>query len=745
MTDLWAGKSAHPAPPRPPQEGDDLWAGRGERRPSRLGPGRRTQLVARVVLVALLIGTPVVLGSVALDLFTVRGSLQDTQAALGGLRTSLAEVDLEGGEARLITAREGIEDASRRSGRVTWSIAARAPVIGSSVAVTREVVEVAASAVEVASVAVAEGRELVGDGVELEVVDGQADLEPILRAQDVLATLPTERLVAARDALSTPREGWLPTAIRDGRQDVLALADETVGTIEAGEALTAALPPFLGVGEARSYFVGLQTSAELRGSGGLIGYWGVLSVDEGRVRFGDTEDYDAFDDTGAPEGEPRTSRVGTIGLSMTNPPEVDPAYYARYGFAAGARSFPNVNLDPDLPTTAKAILDLFALQTGQRLDGVILLDPIGLEALLGSTGPSLPLPEDLQATLGLEQELPVDGFARFVTVDLYETLGFGRSEERKDALRRIGDAAFDEIFDGRWESGAMARAVVQAAAERHLQVFTSDDAVQDAFRDVGVTGDLVAPPGVDLFALTANNVIGGKQDVHLGYETTLDIALDDVRRGEDGELTAARGVEFTATVDNPLPTSGMDTYIIGSCYLPERVNRCFEGNPGENRTWFSFWSSPLLQVDGFESDDGTRPNALGATFRDLRVVDHLQLTPPQSRSSFGLTGEGRVALRRTAGSVAYEFRWWRQSKASPDLLDVRVSPPAGWAIVDIEVIGGGSGRGMGVHGEGEELVAEVAGGVARLRGTVTADTRLIVHLGAPGGGPPSAAEAVTAR
>jgi hypothetical protein len=726
VSDLWAGKTEESS--RPCEPPDELWAGREGPCPRRLGPGRRTQLAARIGLVVIVIGGPLVLGWVGLDLLVVRSSLQETQGALRDLRTSVGEVDLIRSQDALAVAEREIGDASRRSRRFTWAIASFVPVVGPTVQVTREVVDVAAASVDVASIAVRDGRQLVGEGVEVRVVDGQVDLRPLLQAQTLLASLPLERLVAARDALAEPRTTWVPDVVRDGRAEVLDLADDAIGTIERAEALTTALPGFLGVDGPRAYFVGLQTSAELRGTGGMVGYWGVLSVADGRVSFGDSEDYDPFDDAGPPQGETRTERVASIGLSPTNPPDTDPAYYARYGFAAGARSFPNINLDPDLPTTAKAMLDLFEHQTGQRLDGVVLLDPVGLQGLLESTGSTLPLSDELEQLLGFERGMPIDSFAQYVTFDLYESLGFGRSGERKDALRGLGDAAFEVIFDGRWESGPMARAVVAASTQRNLQIFTVDEDVQAAFRDVGATGELAAPPGADLFALTANNIVGGKQDVHLGHEVSFDIALDDVRTTDDGELSVARRVGFTATVDNPLPSSGMDDYIIGNCYVPSRVNRCFDGEPGDNRSWFSLWASPVLQVTDFRSDDGTAPNSLDATFRNLRVIDHLQLTPAQRRSSFGFEGDGRAPLRDAETTLVYEFLWWRQAKATPDLLEVRVTPPADWAVARVEVVGGGSGRGMGVHGEGEELTAEVVDGVATLRGTVTADTRLRVHL-----------------
>jgi hypothetical protein len=728
VSDIWSGRSSDGGAVSEADPEDVLWAGRGTPPPTRTGPTLPARIAARVALVLLLFGLPATVVWVGLDLLSVRSSLLASEAALRDVRASIGQVDVTAGAEGLELAREEIAEASRRSRRPSWTLASTFPVMGPTVEVTRDVVEVAAAAVDVAGAVVADGRELVGDGVQVEIVDGQLDLATLERTQEMIAALPIDRLVAARDALAQPGVAWLPEPIVAGRRDVLSLAEDTLGTIDRADALTEALPSLLGADGPRSYFVGLQTSAELRGTGGLIGFWGVMSVDDGQVRFGATEDYDPFDDAADPSGETRTSRINTIGLSERNPPNVDPAYYARYGFAAGARSFPNINLDPDLPTTAKAILDLYELQTGERLDGVVLLDPVGLEGLLRSTGEAVPLPDDVAGDLGVDGQLPVDGFARYITADIYETLGFDRSDDRNDALRAIGDAAFALVFDGRWDGQGMARAIVEASSERHLQVFTSYDETQSALREVGVTGDLDPPTTADLFAVTANNAVGGKQDVHLGHEMRLELALDDVRRNAAGDLSAVREVSLTTTVHNPLPTSGLDDYVIGSCYVPGQVSRCFDGQPGENRTWFSVWGSPLLEVSSFESDGGSAPNTLGATFRDLRVIDHLHVTPSEATSSFVVDGSGRTPLRQDVDSVVYEVLWWRQSKAIPDLLHVDVAPPDGWAIDRVEVVGGGSGRGMGVHGGGQELVAEVREGTARLRGTVTADTRLLVHL-----------------
>jgi hypothetical protein len=690
--------------------------------------GPSLQVLARMVLAAVLIGGPIAGVTVALDLFTVRASLQEARTAMGEVRGSLGDIDIDEAAAALEVANTELDEARRRSSRPTWSVASVVPFVGPSIDITRDVVEVAGAAVDMATIVVEDAGELLTDGLEVAIVNGRIDLASVTRAREVVGSLPIDRLRDARETLATPRDTWAPQVVRQGRADTLQLADETLATAASARALTSALPGFLGADGPRRYFVGFQTSAELRGTGGLIGFWGVLGIDEGSIAFGESEVHDPVDDAADPDAASGVQRVNALGLSYDNPPGADREYLARYATSAGARSFPNINLDPDLPTTSKAILDLYELRTGERLDGVLLLDPPGLESLLQATGSHLPLSGELSRTLGLDDGLPTERFTEVVTSDIYDTLGSARKDERKEALREIGDAAFAQVFSGGWEGPAMVRAVADAAAQRHLQLAMEDVQVHAAFEKIGVTGSLELPPDADLFAVVANNVGGGKQDVHLGHEFDLDIRLGDVRRGDDGSLSAARDATLQVTVDNPLPTSGLDEYVIGNCHVPGRADRCFEGEIGTNRTWFSLWASPDTRVVDFRSDDGSSPGAFSKTFRGLRVVDHFHTTASRERAAFAYETDGRVPLRLETESVVYELSWWRQAKAVPDLLDVRVQAPDGWEIDRVEVVGGGHGRGSGVHGSGVEVEAAVRDGIARLRGTVTADMRLVLHL-----------------
>jgi hypothetical protein len=273
----------------------------------------------------------------------------------------------------------------------------------------------------------------------------------------------------------------------------------------------------------------------------------------------------------------------------------------------------------------------------------------------------------------------------------------------------------------------MARSLTGASVDRHLQVFSEDDREQEAFVEVGVGGALDLPPDADLLAVTANNAVGGKQDVHLGNTVEAMIRLEDIGQAADGTITAARTADIEVTVDNPLPASGLDEYIIGNCVRDDGTIGCFEGPPGWNWTWFSTWMPGTTGVAAASSDNGEEVTGV-SDYRGFTVVDQFQATAPESSSSFELTTIGPVPLQVAETAFVYELQWWRQSKAIPDLLDIVVQAPEGWKVDAVEVVGGGTGRGAGVHGGGQELRADVQGAAARLSGTVTAHTKLRVSL-----------------
>ena len=702
-----------------------------------LGASRRWLLVLVVLLpVVVLVGA----GVVAADVLTVRASLTDARGEVREARSALAEIDVDAAQRSLANARAELADAQARTTSRRWSLATYTPLAGPSFRVTREVAAVADVATELGELVVAEGAELLAADLGAQVRSGVIDLEPLLALRRMLDTLPIERLEEGRDRLAEPPSGWIPPQLRDARLETLELADETLTTLRGADAVTRALPGFLGAEEPRRYFVAMQTPAELRGTGGMIGYWGILAVDGGALTFGHSEALDAQDALQGGDADPAPGRIRSLHGPLDVTVDADPQFASRYGPYQATSFFPNVNLDPHVPAAARVILDLVALRTDQHLDGVILLDPIGLQSLLQVTGDRLPLPGDLAETFGREAELATDEFADLVTTEVYEVLGAGHSAARKSALQQLGDAALHQVFEGSWEPRGMLAALAEARTERHLQLFSESPDEQAAFADLGADGAMPASTGSgsgagagsgsgsDLLAVTANNAVGGKQDVHLGHGFDVDVRLDDVRRADDGALSAARRAEVHTNLDNPLPASGMDEYVIGNCVREDGTVGCFEGPPGWNWTWFTAWLPEGSRITSTTGEGPADPPAHFGRHRGFEAVDRHHATPPGERRGFSVAYEGRAPLVLDEALVVYEWSWWRQSKAIPDHLDVRIHPPAGWQVDEVEVVGGGAGTGMGVHGDGEELRSSLDGGAAHLQGTVTGHLRLRVHL-----------------
>jgi hypothetical protein len=88
----------------------------------------------------------------------------------------------------------------------------------------------------------------------------------------------------------------------------------------------------------------------------------------------------------------------------------------------------------------------------------------------------------------------------------------------------------------------------------------------------------------------------------------------------------------------------------------------------------------------------------------------------------------RIPADWDGSHLTYGLTIWRQAKGIPDGLDVTVRPPSGWRIVETTFGGGGQPGGLGPGAPGSPLEVNVEDGNARLRGSATADTRLVVRL-----------------
>ncbi|MDH3704667.1 MAG: DUF4012 domain-containing protein, partial [Acidimicrobiia bacterium] len=209
-------------------------------------------------------------------------------------------------------------------------------------------------------------------------------------------------------------------------------------------------------------------------------------------------------------------------------------------------------------------------------DGVLAVDPLGLEALLAFTGP-VPVP-------GTEQVLNERNASSWLLTDQYEA--FADDERRQQALADTAGAVFEAVLTADFPSIGAARDVLgSAVASDRLVGWT--DGPEQFFAVSGLDGAFPTRESVegDFLAVSHQNSAQNKIDVYLQrtVEYRASVAPDS------GEVVAT----VTVTLENTAPTTGLAPSVIGSNDqgLP----------PGTNRQYLSVYSPHLItgaRVDG---------------------------------------------------------------------------------------------------------------------------------------------------
>ncbi|GAC1540183.1 MAG: hypothetical protein NVS3B12_26910 [Acidimicrobiales bacterium] len=414
------------------------------------------------------------------------------------------------------------------------------------------------------------------------------------------------------------------------RSDALAIkVDRVRSQIDALRNVVKLLPALLGGAGTRRYFLGVQTPAELRGSGGVMGNFGELTVTDGRVRL---------------------SRFGRVGELMPTGPSrtlvgLD-EYQRRYRNFDPTLFVGNATVSPDFPTVARALMQLYPQSGGEAVDGVVMLDPDGFAALLAITGPvtvpSWPVPLDSSnaATILLH-----DQYAAIVDVP-----------QRADFLSQTARALFDELTTSSLPTTQrLIDAIGPAVQTKRIMVFSAKPDEEALLDRLGVAGALPAVRG-DFLSVVGQNGGSNKIDWYL-HRTIVDRVTFD-------PTTGATAASVDVTLTNGAPTAGQPPYVIGPLGSPPAPPI----NAGDNRMFISVYSP--LALESFKVD-GKDVVAARATELGRNVYTVLITIPSGRQSHLHLELSGRLP----AGSYFTDVA--SQPMVHPDRLDFELQPVNG--------------------------------------------------------------------
>ncbi|WP_171074404.1 DUF4012 domain-containing protein [Nonomuraea basaltis] len=524
---------------------------------------------------------------------SVRGHLQATEDALVRLRAS----DPAGAAGSLADAQRHAEEARRLTNGQDWALIGRIPPVEDGATTVRGL---AAAAADLTGVL----RDVHGVVAKLITVKGlsmdnvetlPASLEsatPVLRDAARRIELIRSRLAATPadtglDALDQARA----TALRelDQLQGWLAVANDAAVNDTA-----ALLPEMLGYHGQRRYFLAFQTNAEARGTGGLVGAFGILKADRGHLSI-----------------ERLSSNNDLVGGSV-QVADHGPDFRGRYGPSATSL-MSNSNLSPHFPYAAKTWTALWERQTGERLDGAIATDPVALSHLLKVIGP---------VTLPSGEKVTAEN-----VVDLTEREAYVRYPDplaRKKYLIAIASTVSKAITQSHPDPLALISALSQMVDERRIQIWSRRNSEQRRLAATPLGGVLPQKPGPFAGLLVINSA-GTKLDYYL--DRSLHYELGPCR--SDG----MRATKVRIQLSNNVPEGNLPKYVADRLDYPKDPRPV-----GSNLLWVSFYAAVGAKADALHVDG--RPAKLIKQFERSHPVysSVLDFNPKQSRTlEFNLT------------------------------------------------------------------------------------------------------------
>jgi hypothetical protein len=395
----------------------------------------------------------------------------------------------------------------------------------------------------------------------------------------------------------------------------------------------------------RRYLVLGGNNAEMR-STGIATTSGVATIDNGTVKVGDFLD------------------AGKTGINKPGVPLPD-GWNWLFGYLDPDIAYSNLVASPNFPLTGETAAAISARNVFGPVDGVIYVDTIALQHLLGVVGP-----------------VTVDGVtydgtnaARILINENYLHYSSDERDVRREAQGRVAKAIFDAMNTRHVPLVKLAAALQDLTAQRHLFAWSSNADEEKLWSDVGASGE--RSPN-DLM-VAAEELGTSKLDYYVTEQVHMTVA----------PAPGGRRVKLSVTLTNPSRTTS-SPYIDGGSifakpgeygvylvvYLPRDTVDIDNSDP----TWTSWAKDGPLQATTFTA---RVPEGTSSTIS-------LAFSLPSSLTSLTVLPSARVMPASWAGNVG-TFR-----DLTPTTLNLAIVPTgesphyAGWMVVGLLLFGVGT-------------------------------------------------------
>lgn len=549
---------------------------------------------------------------------SVRRALLSAQDDLRQARSDLIDGDAAGAQRSFAGAAERFRSVAEGPAGLFLRTTAWVPGLGHSSKTTLAIAGAGASASDAGGILAAAVVQTPGGLAALSPSGGGFSIDgliPLTHAATQADVLFTQALASVRRSPGSLLVG----PVANARTLLIGELTSLQAEVHSGSSILGGLPTFLGRDRPQNYLLTAQDPAEQRGTGGVIGAYTILTIDNGRFSF-------------APFKPIQSLPIPP--LDQVPPPSAE--YAKNYDqFRGGERFWLAINLTPDFPTTARAILNAYEVAEGASLDGVIFTDPFALKALLRVEGAT---------------EIPKLGtrVSAASVVSLTTNRAFSlypNPNVRKQVLGAVATAVVQGFIGGPKVSVPDLKILGASVGEGHILVYSTDAAMEEGLRGIGAGGILPSPSG-DFLSVIENSAGANKVDYYQDRAITYTAVLAD-----GGTATGSTEIRLT----NNAPTTGEPAYVIG----PHRgASRAGESSQLLNVYCAAACELLAASMDGSPAKLGSGTE-LGHTFfqtffrtpsgrtNDLKIDAFLPdgWTPKGSGGTYDLTFLGQTTVR----------------------------------------------------------------------------------------------------
>lgn len=472
-------------------------------------------VLAGMVLLAL-----AAIGWVGVRALMAKGELEGAIPLAGIVQSRLVEGDADAAGASALELVAHADKAASLTSDPVWRAFESLPAVGVNLKVVRQlggtVKEIANGAVlpltdAAASISV-EG---------FKPVNGAIALQPLIDSQSSVSAATATLKRAQTDLHEVDASAALPQ-VRDATEQLRSALDSAAQSIDSVDRAVRILPLMLGASGPRNYLVLFQNPAELRSTGGISGAVALMQTHDGQMQL--------------------TRQVSSTEYTHYDAPVLDLPLETRgiYGDITG-RFIQDVNLTPNFVQSAELAQEMWRLQFGEQVDGVLSIDPVALSYLLRATGPiTLPTGDVLSAENAV-QLLLTDVYARYPETEAQDLF-----------FASAAASVFSAVAGGSADPIALIKALAEAGEERRVLVWSSEDGEQAILADTTLAGGLPASdPTAQRFGLYFNDATAAKMGPYLEVQT----ALGQATCRNDNRPNYALEVTFTNTAPADAATS----------------------------------------------------------------------------------------------------------------------------------------------------------------------------------------------